>query len=228
MKIFSKDTLYFLQEVHQQNSKEWFGDNKDWYNEALITPLKNFVLFLSETMSGIDGEFELMPGINKTISRINRDTRFSKDKSLYKDRMWVTFKKAGKDKTDYPAYFFEISPYSFRYGMGFFSASSGSMKSLRALMQKKEKQFGKIVSAIEKKGIFQVEGEIYKKNMFCDRPSELQKWYNRKNIYLVYNGENVGELFQEDFMEHIKEDFISLTDLYLFFVEAMTESTQGI
>lgn len=223
MSIFSKDTLSFLEEVHQQNSREWFRENKDWYNESLITPLKNFVQFLSEAMYGIDEEFELTPGINKTISRINRDTRFSKDKSLYKDRMWVTIKKSGKDKIDYPAYFFEISPYSFRYGMGYFSASSGSMKLLRDLMQKKEKQFGKIVKAIEEQGIFQVEGEMYIKNTFTEKPLELQKWYNRKNIYLAYSSENVGELYQEDFMDHVKEDFMSLANVYLFFVEALTK-----
>lgn len=223
MKIFSEDTLTFLQEVRKQNSKDWFHENKDWYNEALMLPLKNFVMFLSETMYDIDKEFERMPRVNKTISRINQDTRFSKDKTLYKDRMWVTFKKSDKDKIDYPAYFFEISPYSFRYGMGFFSASTNSMKLVRDLMLKKEKEFGKIVKAIEEKGIFHVEGDMYKKNLLGDKPFEYQNWYNRKNIYLAYNSENVSELYQDDFMDNLKEDFNSLAALYLFFVEAMAK-----
>lgn len=220
MKIFSEDTLRFLKEVYENNSREWFYENKDRYHEALIKPLMNFVEYLSETMHGIDNEFELMPGVNKTISRISRDTRFSKDKHLYKDRMWVTFKKVGKDKVDYPAYFFEISPYSFRYGMGFYSASTNTMKSIRELMESKEKQFAEIAGKIEKAGIFEIEGEMFKRNLYADKPIELQKWYNRKNIYLVYNSENVGELFQEDFMKNVKDDFISLSDLYHFFVEA--------
>lgn len=75
-------------------------------------------------------------------------------------------------------------------------------------MESKEKQFAEIARKIEKAGIFQIEGEIFKKNLYADKPTELQKWYNRKNIYLVYNCENVGELLQEDFMKNVKEDFI--------------------
>lgn len=223
MKVFSIDTLDYLREVREQNSREWFADNKDWYTEALITPLQNFVQYLSETMSNIDEEFELMPRVNKTISRINRDTRFSKDKSLYKDKMWVTFKKRGKDKIDYPAYFFELGPQSYRYGMGFFSASPKSMGLLRELMTEKEKHFSQLVKAVEEKKIFNVEGEMYKRNQFADKKPELQQWYNRKNIYLAYNSEIVDELFQDDFMENVKEDYIFLAGMYHFFVEAMSK-----
>lgn len=222
MKIFNKDTLSYLENVHNHNSREWFAENKDWYNEALITPLQEFVSCLSETMYKIDKEFELTPSVNKTISRINRDTRFTKDKSLYKDRSWVTFKKSGKDKIDYPAYFFEISPYSFRYGMGFFSASVESMNLLREWMTLKEKKFSKIVDSINEYGTFHVEGESYKKNQFSDKKTDLQQWYNRKNIYLVYNSASVIELFQEDFIDTIKKDYNSLANLYHFFVEALS------
>lgn len=72
MKVFSEDTLRFLKEVYENNSREWFHENKDWYQEALITPLTNFVEYLRETMHGIDAEFELMPGINNILAQLSR------------------------------------------------------------------------------------------------------------------------------------------------------------
>ncbi|SHO44330.1 Conserved hypothetical protein [Anaerocolumna xylanovorans DSM 12503] len=108
-------------------------------------------------MYGIDSEFELLPMVDKAISRIYRDTRFSKDKSLYKDRMWITFKKSGKDKCDYPAYFLEITPYVYRYGMVFFSATPKSMDAVRERMDKKSKEVTGIIEEMEKKGIFHLE-----------------------------------------------------------------------
>ncbi len=58
---------------------------------------------------------KVSPQINRTISRIYRDTRFSKDKSPYKTTMWVTFKRPVKEWQNAPAYFFEITLESYRY-----------------------------------------------------------------------------------------------------------------
>lgn len=220
--IFTQDSIDFLQEIKEKNSATWFAENKERYNESLIDPLRTMVNMLSATMYKIDSDFELRPLINKTISRINRDTRFSKDKSLYKDTMWITFKKIGKSNTDYPAFFLEISPYGYRYGMGFYCATSGTMGMLREHMNNNEKLILELIKQIDKEGIFQLEGDMYKKNMFTDKKSILQPWYNRKNIFLVYNGK-IGELFEKTLIEKIRDDFISLTGIYKFLCSALSE-----
>ena len=218
---FNQDTLNYLKEVREQNSREWFKENKNRYLKSLISPLQNFVGMLSEVMYGIDEEFELTPSVHKTISGINRDTRFSKDKTLYKDKMWFTFKKYGKSKIDYPAFFFELSPYGYRYGMGFFLASNESMRKVRERMLNKERQAIQLITKMEKDGVFHIEGDMYKRNMYPDSNPLLQQWINRKNIYVVYNSEVVEELMNESFIETVKNDYASLAGLYDFFVQAL-------
>ena len=113
-KGFSLQTLDFLQTNKVKNNKSWFEENKHIYKQFLLEPLQNLVTDLSEVMLSIDPVFETKPAINKTISKIYRDTRFSKDKSLFKKVMWIVFKQPTKEWKDAPCYFFEISPNGYR------------------------------------------------------------------------------------------------------------------
>ncbi|GAB7203030.1 hypothetical protein OS31_45190 [Dickeya oryzae] len=106
---FSVQTLTFLQQVRQQDSKEWFEEHRQEYNDQLLTPFRLLVDSLSIPMLQIDDHFETKPAVGKTLSRIHRDTRFSHDKSRYRDKMWFTFKRTHKDWTDAPVYFFRAN-----------------------------------------------------------------------------------------------------------------------
>ncbi|MDA8210412.1 MAG: DUF2461 domain-containing protein [Clostridia bacterium] len=88
-KGFSKSTLDFLKNLKANNNKVWFETHKQDYQEYLLKPLKDLVMDLSSFMLSIDPYLETKPAVNKTISRIYRDTRFSKDKSPYKSTMWI-------------------------------------------------------------------------------------------------------------------------------------------
>ena len=53
-------------------------------------PCGGLPLRLMPTALDIDGNFN--PSINASVSRIRRDTRFTKDKSPYRDHMWIGFR----------------------------------------------------------------------------------------------------------------------------------------
>ena len=221
--MFKQDTLDYLNDVKRNNSKEWFTENKSRYNDSLLSPLKEFVVQLSETMLSIDSEFETEPRVDRTISRIYRDTRFSKDKSLYKNSAWVTFKKKGRDKIDYPSFFFELSPDGYHYGMGFFSASVKSMNAIREKIDRDEQAFIQIIDQIQHQNIFVPEGEVYKRNRYQGMEDKVTSWYNRKNLYLLHHSENINELFSGQLIERLKKDYDALATIYHFFTEALNE-----
>ncbi len=222
--IFSNESLQFLEEVQIRNSREWYKENKKTYERVLLYPFQRLVGELAATMFAIDQELELMPAVSKTISRLNRDTRFSHDKSLYRDTMWLTFVRRTKERSDYPAFFFEIGPSSYRYGMGFFSASVKTMNLYRDAITKNETKFIKIVRDINNAGIFMPAGDSYKRNQYCGNNAEVADWYNRKNIYLVDNRDNIEEIFDFDSLQNrLASGFKSLAALYLFLVEGTKE-----
>ena len=109
---FSKESLDILKQVKINNSKIWFEKHHSEYEKYLLTPFRELVSDLTPMILSVDPDIEVRPAINKTISRIFRDTRFSKDKSLFRDTMWLVFKRPGSDwKISIPGFYFEISYY---------------------------------------------------------------------------------------------------------------------
>ena len=145
-KGFSRKTLKFLRGLKANNDKVWFQAHKTDYEEYVLQPLRDLVTDMGDFMLDIDPCFEITPAINKTISRIYRDTRFSKDKSPYRSTMWFTFKNSNKDWTTLVCgYFFELSPASYRYGMGFYNAAPTIMSKFREMIDENPKEFAKAI-----------------------------------------------------------------------------------
>lgn len=175
---FSGDTLDFLNELHLNNNKPWFEQNRERYKTIVHSPFSALGHALLEPMSKIDPGFELRP--EKIISRINRDVRFSRDKSPYRNSVWISYKRPQGDWLEAPAFFFELMPDSYRYGMGFYSATKTTMDRFRRELDCNGDAFRKIASSISKKGIFSVMGDSYKKRIENSLPGVLQEWYQKK------------------------------------------------
>jgi uncharacterized protein (TIGR02453 family) len=211
---FSRKTLDFLKNLKSNNNKAWFEGHRQDYQKDLIEPFQNLVLDMGPFVRTIDPAFEISPAVGKTISRIHRDTRFSKDKSPYRGTMWITFKRPGKDWMAAPAYFFEISPTSYRYGMGFYSASLDMMYRFREMIDKRPKEFLKAISFYSKQQVFVIEGERYKKIFDETKPEEIQDWYQRKNLYLVCNRKTDDRLFNRELIDDLMLGFELIAPLY--------------
>jgi uncharacterized protein (TIGR02453 family) len=155
-------------------------------------------------MLSIDPCFEITPAINKTISRIYRDTRFSKDKSPFRSVVWFTFKNQNKDwMTHVSGFFFELSINSYRYGMGFYNAAPAVMSKFREMIDENPKELLKAVSFLDKQKKFVLEGEKYKRIIDKTKPEKIQNWYQRKNMYLVCNKKINDTLFSKKLLDDL-------------------------
>lgn len=103
--MLSPDLFLFLIELKNNNHKPWFDANNVRY-QALR---KEFLTFSEEMIAKIGGYDEAIVGINpkKTLFRINRDIRFSKDKSPYKTNFGASISEG---KGDAPGYYVHIEP----------------------------------------------------------------------------------------------------------------------
>ncbi|AGA56806.1 MAG: DUF2461 domain-containing protein [Thermobacillus sp.] len=211
---FTEQTLQFLRDVREQNSKEWFEQNRPVYERELLEPMRDLAADLSGTMLTIDPQLETRPAVGKTISRIHRDTRFSRDKSLYRDAMWITFKRRSGEWKDGPAYFFELRPDGYRYGMGFYAASKDTMDKLREWIDEEPEQFRRTTAFYERQRTFVIEGECYKRILDASKPESVLEWYQRKNIYLACNREIDELLFSPRLADEVASGFEMLGGLY--------------
>ena len=217
---FSPQTLDFLFENHLQDSRAWFEAHKGEYREFVIAPLRELTEALTPCMLQIDSRVTTEPRVDKTICRIWRDTRFSHDKSLYRDTMWIIFKRGKMHGTDVPGFYFEISEEGFNYGCGFYSASTAYMNHLRALALAGNPSFARAMEAFEAQSLYHMEGECYKRPHYAGQPEELRRWLERRNLCFVAESNDFDLLFSNRLAEKLSEDFTLLKPIYEFMMEA--------
>lgn len=220
---FSQQGLNFLQQVRIENDKEWFAANRDVYDRELLTPFRALVEALSPAMLAVDPYFETRPAIGKTLSRIHRDTRFSHDKSRYRSRMWLTFKRPSKDWKDAPVYFFELGPDMLRYGLGYYSANKPTMDLFRHTLRQRPQPFLEVAACCC--APFELVGESYKRPLVKEQAPEIATWYNRKSFAVMVTDSQVEKLFSADLISLLTQGFLQLEPLYhwLMQVEAMKQ-----
>ncbi|MCP4607391.1 MAG: DUF2461 domain-containing protein [Planctomycetes bacterium] len=212
---FSPKTLKFLRSLKANNNKAWFQTHRADYEEYVLQPLRDLVTDLGDFILDIDPSFKITPVVNKTISRIYRDTRFSKDKSPFRSTVWFSFKNQKKDWTTHVCgYFFELSINSYRYGMGFYNAAPVIMSRFREMIDDNPKEFLKAISFFDKQKTFILEGENYKRIIDKTKPEKIQNWYQRKNMYLVCNRKIDEVLFSNKLVDDLATGFNLIAPFY--------------
>jgi uncharacterized protein (TIGR02453 family) len=99
--MLSKDTLQFLDDLKANNNRDWFLENKKRY-EAFKKDYQQLVADLLDAMKPMDPSLEMLEVKNCTF-RINRDIRFSKDKTPYKSHLgiWLSSGAKGLNRSGY-------------------------------------------------------------------------------------------------------------------------------
>jgi uncharacterized protein (TIGR02453 family) len=107
---FPKGAQAFLADLAENNDRIWFADNRERYERDLLGPEREFVDAIGTAFAAIDERVHADSGANRSIFRINRDTRFSKDKSPYKTHADLWFWIGDDRKTSPAGYFVRLIP----------------------------------------------------------------------------------------------------------------------
>lgn len=105
--MLQQSTLKFLKSLSKNNNKFWFDAHRNQYIEAK-KDFENFVSFLIKKTAQFDGDVKDLQ-VKDCVFRINRDIRFSKDKTPYKINMGASINRGGK-KSIYAGYYFHAEP----------------------------------------------------------------------------------------------------------------------
>ena len=127
---FSEDAMKFFRQLKKNNTREWFNENKARFESAVKEPMEALLAALAEHTRDIDADLVIDP--KKSMYRIYRDTRFSKDKTPYKLWISASFTYAGKRRTDDPGFYFHVGADEIGIGGGLYMAQPDQLRSLRA------------------------------------------------------------------------------------------------
>jgi uncharacterized protein (TIGR02453 family) len=129
---FSPETLKFFSELAINNNKPWFDNHRADYDSYVLEPSREFVLAIGERLQELAPNVMADPRVNKSIFRIYRDIRFSKDKTPYKTHLALWFPvDQGGAKFDHPGYYFHLEPGNLMLGAGIHGFSKPLIKVYR-------------------------------------------------------------------------------------------------
>jgi uncharacterized protein (TIGR02453 family) len=154
--MLQPSTLKFLKDLSKNNNKPWFDANRKKYEEAK----KDFESFIQIVIDkhGLKDETIREQEAKKCLFRINRDIRFSKDKTPYKTNMGASINRGGR-KSIFAGYYFHMEPGQSFVGGGIWMPMPPETKKVRQEIDYCFDEFKKIVKAKKFTNIY---GDLYR------------------------------------------------------------------
>lgn len=216
----SPETIGFLLQNKIQNDRDWFAEHHAEFQRCVLSPLAELVEALTPVMRQIDPLLVCEPKVGKCISRIYRDTRFSRDKSIFRDNMWCVFVRIKKIYRGSPGFFFDFSSDGFSYGYGYYQADHKSLSRIRTLVLCDDPHWRRADRAFSRQKKFTLEGDLYKRTRFSEATERQRFWADRKNLCWVHHSEQMNMLFSETLADQLAADFLQLAPISQFLTYA--------
>lgn len=185
MSHFSPAFVKFFKDLSKNNSTAWFNENRKTYETEVKKPFAAFVGELISRAQKLDPEIQIAP--SDAITRINKDIRFSKDKTPYNTHVSAIISKTGKKSKEYPGMYIQLSPEKVTIFGGCYMPEKETLHKIRTYIAKNGKDFEKaLADSTFKKKYGTIQGE---KNKVL--PPEFKKLVDKqplianKNFYFM-------------------------------------------
>lgn len=142
MAWFTPDYNRFFKELAANNNKDWFDANKKRYETAVKKPFEAFVGEVVARIAKIDPRIRIGP--KEAIFRINRDVRFSNDKTPYKLNRSALIAPGGRKDHEAPGIYFELGPGSVGFYGGAYMPGKEALYDIRRRIAADLKTFKKL------------------------------------------------------------------------------------
>jgi len=161
---FYKETLYFFRTLEENNNKPWFDQNRQVYEDYVVAPAKSFVVSMGEKLKKLAPGINADPRTNKSLFRINRDVRFSSDKSPYKTQMGIVFWDRDLPRMESSVFYFHLEHERVMLGAGIYRFTKPRLEEYRKSVVHPVygKELGNIYKELSGKG-YDFGGKKYKK-----------------------------------------------------------------
>ena len=162
---FPPETQAFLRELRENNTREWFADNKPRYDEVVKAPALAWVAAMGERLRDIDPDIrvDLRANGSGCLMRAARDTRFSKDKSPYKINIAMMWWHGSGKKMQHPGFGMEVTPDNAGLMAGMFHFAKPMLAAYRQAVvdDKLGSELLQAAASVEAHG-YEVQGRHYK------------------------------------------------------------------
>jgi uncharacterized protein (DUF2461 family) len=210
---FDPAGFFLLRENRFRNDKAFYEEKKEEIKRLVTLPMRQLAAQIDEAvMVPLDPGMELNPV--RQVSRVRRDTRFTRDKTLYRANMWTMFRRA-ENAVPFPAFWFEIHPDEEHWSCGI-CALDDSPASMRIFQEKILAEPDAFLCALASAQCVGATpcGERYKRDRHKPENEALTPFVNAKSFAMQYKSADLGPLFDGTIAARLKLLYAALSPLY--------------
>ncbi|MCI5058021.1 MAG: DUF2461 domain-containing protein [Flavobacteriales bacterium] len=221
--MIKKESLQFIKDLSTNNNRDWFTENKSRYTACH----ENFIEFANALLAEMNKHDNIeTPNGKKSLFRIYRDVRFSKNKDPYKSWMSGSFKRATAALRG--GYYYHFEPGNFFIGGGFWGPSSDDLKHIRAQIAADPERFEKAVKDKKFTKTFgALSGDQVKtapKGYAKDHPAIE---FLRFKQFLGMKKYSEKEALSKDFVQIVNNDFKNIRPFFDYMSDILTTDLNG-
>ncbi len=211
---FTDETVEFFLDLRFHNNTPYFHEHHDRYVATVQMPFYEMIDALAPDMLKIDPRMEVRP--YKCLSRIHRDTRFSRDKSPYRDHHWFLFRRAAEPRDKSLFYYFEFGPDRLSWGLGIWGENREMMDLFRKRMRANPDGTLALLDNMNlPEHRLGLGGTVFRKMPVPDEiPERLKRWYTSREMYIGKVAPVYRWAFSEKILTEVRRDFRALSPLY--------------
>jgi len=214
----TQQALFLLSQNRFEDSKEFYDAHKAEIKAQVFTPLAQIMEALSDDFAGLDPQMLLSP--SKMSSRVRRDTRFTKDKRMYRDNVWLMFMRPKSEPMLWPIMWFEIKPEEgWSAGVCVYDQTPKYMQFLR---ERFDEDFLAAADCAISAGA-ELEIEAFKKERVSDCPENLKPYRNAKNFFLLHNSNDMELLARAELVGRLRALYQAYHPMYRWLQAAAEE-----
>jgi uncharacterized protein (TIGR02453 family) len=220
---FHEETLMFLKDLRNNNDTVWFDENRHRYERYIMEPSKAFVSVMGEKLREISDDIIADPRVNKSLFRINRDVRFSPDKSPYKTNLGIIFWEGPGKRMECPGFYFHLEPDSLMLAGGMYMIPKDLLDRYRKTVSREgpAEELAEILEEIEGYG-FESGGLHYKRTPRGYQDQHPFSFLLRHNgVYAMTTTGIPNYLFSEKLVDHTLDRFKKMNPLNRWFLKYM-------
>ena len=201
---FTEETIRFFLDLKFHNNSAYFHENHDRYVEEVQHVFYDMIDALAPDMLKIDPQMEVRP--HKCLSRIHRDTRFSRDKSPYRDHLWFLFRKSAEPREKSLFFYGEFGPGRLDWGMGIWGENRELMDAFRRKTAAFPDRMSALISGLTEK--------MQRLSAPADAPADKALYALRDVTGTV---EDEKPITGTAVIDEMRADFLALAPLYRLF-----------
>jgi len=180
---FPREYFSFFNQLKKNNTRDWFEKHRSDYDEFVLHPAREFVIAMGKKLRKIAPGVNAIPKINKSLFKINRDVRFSKDKSPYKTYMGIWLWEGNRKRMESSGFYLHVENQILLIGVGIKMFPKPILDRYRkAVVNKKQgAALKRMVKKVTASG-YLIDGKHYKK---------VPRGYDPEHSnaeYFLYNG----------------------------------------